>query len=186
MSSHDGHDDAGPSWLYVSGLPVLSRALDIRTGGAGWAARLGAISAALALGLYAVLQAIDGVALKQAVDAWVSAPAAEAEARFATAEAIRWAEWGSRSYQALILGFALMLVGLAVASTARLPKALGYLMVLSGLTYLVQGWVLGFEGFSETNTLAILAGYVLIPVWIGWLAIIAWRSGPRGAPLTNS
>lgn len=162
--------------LLVAGLLVLYFALDIRDGIAAWVARLGAVSAAVALGLYGVLQAVDGVALKQAVDAWVSSPEAEAEARFAGAEAIRWIEWGARSYQTFTLGLALVLLGSAVALTARLPKALGYLMGLSGLTYLVQGWVLGSEGFSETNTFAILAGYVLILAWVVWLVVIAWRS----------
>jgi hypothetical protein len=63
-----------------------------------------------------------------------------------------------------------------VALTARLPKAIGYLMVLSGLTYVVQGWMLGAEGFSTTNTSAIVAGYVLILAWIIWLVVVAWRT----------
>jgi hydrogenase/urease accessory protein HupE len=70
----------------------------------------------------------------------------------------------------------LILFGSAVASTARLPRAIGYLMGLSGLAYIVQGWVLGYEGFSGTDTFAILAGYVLILAWIIWLAVVAWRT----------
>lgn len=165
--------------LFIAGLLVLYFALDIREGGALWAARLGAVSAAVALGLYGVLQAVDGVALKHAVDAWVSAPEPEAEARFVSAEAIRWIEWGTRSYQTIMLGIALVLLGSAVASTARLPKVIGYLMALSGLTYILQGWVLGSEGFSEANTLAILAGYVLVLAWTVWLVVVAWRSKER-------
>ena len=49
-------------------------------------------------------------------------------------------------------------------------------MGLSGLAYIVQGWVLGSEGFPATNTFAILAGYVLILAWIMWLVVIAWRA----------
>jgi uncharacterized membrane protein len=63
-----------------------------------------------------------------------------------------------------------------VALTARLPKAIGYLMGLSGLGYIVQGWVLGSEGFSGTDTFAILGGYVLILAWIIWLVVVAWRT----------
>ncbi|MDQ0618736.1 DUF4386 family protein [Arthrobacter globiformis] len=162
--------------LLVAGLLVLYRALDLRAGAAAWTARLGAVCAATALGLYAVLQAVDGVALKQAVDTWVSAPAAEAEARFASAEVIRWVEWGARSYETLMLGSALILLGIAVALSGKLPKALGYLMALSGVTYLVQAWVLGNAGFTETNTWAILAGYVLVLAWMLWLVVIAWRA----------
>lgn len=162
--------------LFVGGLLALYLALDVRDGRAAWTARLGAVSAAAALALYGVLQAVDGVALKHAADAWVSAPAAEAEARLASAEAIRWVEWGARSYQSLFLGLALVLLGIAAALAATLPRVIGYLMALSGFTYIVQAWVLGTEGFSETNTVAILAGYVLILTWIVWLAVVAAQS----------
>jgi hypothetical protein len=162
--------------VIIAGLLVLYFALDVGAGGAAWVARLGAVSAAVALGLYGVLQAVDGVALKQAVDAWARAPEAEKAARFASAETIRWLEWGTRSYQSFMFGLTLILLGSAVALTARLPRALGYLMGLSGLTYIVQGWVLGSEGFSAANTPAILAGYVLMLAWIIWLVVVAWRT----------
>jgi hypothetical protein len=162
--------------VIIAGLLVLYFALDLRAGGAAWLARLGAVSAVVALGLYCVLQAVDGVALKQAVDAWLSSPEAEKAARFASAETVRWLEWGTRSYQSFMFGLTLILLGSAVAWTARLPRALGYLMGLSGLAYIVQGWVLGSEGFSATDTFAIVAGYVLILGWIIWLVVVAWRT----------
>jgi hypothetical protein len=162
--------------VIIAGLLVLYSALGLRAGPAAWVARLGAASATVALGLYGVLQAVDGVALKQAVDAWASAPEAEKAARFAGAESIRWLEWGTRSYQSFMFGLTLILLGGAVAATATLPRALGYLMGLSGLAYIVQGWVLGSEGFPATNTFAILAGYVLVLAWIIWLVVVAWRT----------
>jgi hypothetical protein len=48
-------------------------------------------------------------------------------------------------------------------------------MGLSGLTYLVQGWVVGSEGFSETHTILILVAWVLTLGWMIWLVVIAWR-----------
>ena len=53
------------------------------------------------------------------------------------------------------------------------------------LTYLVQGWVLGSEGFSPANSTVTLVGYVLILAWIIWLAVFALRmqestAGPAG------
>ena len=81
-----------------------------------------------------------------------------------------------------MFGLSLILLGSAVALTARLPRALGYLMGLSGLAYLVQGWVLCSEGFPETNTFAILAGYVLILAWIIWLVVVAWTKESFRAP----
>jgi hypothetical protein len=165
-----------------AGLFVLGSALGVGAGRTAWLARLGVVSAAVALGLYGVLQAVDGVALKQAVDAWAGAPDAEKAARFAGAEAIRWLEWGVRSYQSFMFGLSLILLGSALALAARLPKTLGCLMGLSGLAYLVQGWVLGSEGFTETNTFAILAGYVLILAWIVWLTAVAWRNNDSIQP----
>ena len=162
--------------LLVAGLLALSAALDLRAGAAAWMSRIGSVLSAIALGLYGVLQAVDGVALKQAVDAWASAPAAEKAARFANAETVRWLEWGARSYQSVALGLALLLIGTAVAVTARLPRAIGVLMALSGGAYLVQGWTVGSDGFSALNTNAILAGYLFTLMWTVALSVHAWRS----------
>jgi hypothetical protein len=161
--------------ILLAGLLALFFALDVQDGMTRWAARFGAASAAAALALYGVLQAVDGVALKQAANAWASAPDAEKAARFASAEAIRWLEWGVRSYQDFALGLALLLFAAAVVRTARVPRPIAYLMGLSGLTYLVQGWVVGSEGFSPTQSVAIVLAWVLSLVWMIWLAVVAWR-----------
>src|SRR5207249_7221834 len=140
-----------------------------------WSNRFGAVAAGVTLALYAVLQAVDGVALKQAIDAWASAPDVEKAARFASAEAIRWLEWGVRSYQNFALGLALLLFAAAVVRTAWIPRPIAYLMGLSGLAYLVQGWVVGSEGFSRTETIAIVLAFVLDLAWMIWLVVMAWR-----------
>ena len=129
----------------------------------------------VALALYGVLQAVDGVALKQAVDAWVSAPTAEKSVRFASAEAIRWLEWAVRSYYSFLFGLALVLFATAIVGTARIPRLIGYLIGLSGLTYLVEGWILGSEGFSTINTIPNLLSYLFVFAWSIWLLILAWR-----------
>lgn len=162
--------------VFIVGLLVLRVSLGVQESVPALLSRLGAVFAAVALGLYGVLQGVDGVALKQAVDAWAQAPPdAEKVARFASAETIRWLEWGTRSYHSFAFGLALLLLGAAVALTARLPKALGYLMALSGLAYVMQGWVLGTEGFPESNTVLILVGYALLLAWTVWLVVIAAR-----------
>ena len=161
--------------VIIVGLLILFFALNIHTHTAAWASRFGAIFAVTALALYGALQAVDGVALKQAVDAWTRAPAAEKAARFATAEAIRWLEWGFRSYQSFMLGLSLILFATAIVLTARVPRMIGYLMGLTGLAYVIQGWVLGAEGFSPNNTAPTLTGYILWLVWSVWLLIVAWR-----------
>jgi hypothetical protein len=111
------------------------------------------------------------------VNAWVSAPDAEQAARFATAEAIRWLEWGVRSYQNLALGLALLLVAAAIARAPRIPRPIAPLMGLAGLAYLVQGWLVGATGFSAAESIAIVAAFVLDLVWMSWLLVAAFRRG---------
>jgi hypothetical protein len=48
-------------------------------------------------------------------------------------------------------------------------------MALSGLAYLVQGWVVGSEGFSQTESIAIVLAWVLDLAWMIWLLVVAWR-----------
>ena len=171
--------------VIIAGLLVLYLVLDVRSGNPALVSRFAAVAAVVALALYAVLQAVDGVALKQAVDSWATAPDAEKSARFASAETVRWLEWGARSYQSFVFGLTLVLFGTVVAWTGRISRPVGSLMVLSGLTYLVQGWVLGSEGFSPANSTVTLVGYVLILAWIIWIAVFALRmqestAGPAG------
>ena len=165
--------------LLISGLLVLLVVLKAPEGALAWAARFGVAAAIAALALYASLQAVDGVALKHAVDAWAASAEPEKTARFATAEGIRWLEWGVRSYQSFVLGAALLLTGAVVVGARRVSAVIGYLMALSGLAYVAQGWIVGVEGFSSANTIPILAGIVLILVWSVWLLVVAW---PKRAP----
>lgn len=133
-----------------------------------------------ALALYAVLQAVDGVALKHAVDARAAAAEPAKASQFATAEGIRWLEWGMRSYQSSVLGAALVLTGAVVAGTGRVSRPVGYLMALSGAAYVAQGWIIGAEGFASANAIPTLAGIVLVLVWSAWLLASAWaRRDPR-------
>jgi hypothetical protein len=161
--------------VFLAGLIALFYALNTRTGGPGWVSRYAAIATVVALALYGVLQAVDGVALKQAVDAWMRAPDIEKPARFAGAETIRWLEWGTRSYQSFVLGGALILYGIVVAWTGQIPRPIGYLMSLSGLAYVAQGWVIGTQGFADANSIPTLLGIASIVAWSIWLLVSAWR-----------
>jgi hypothetical protein len=162
--------------VIIAGLLVLFRALNIRSGMAGLVAQGAAVSAVITLSLYGFLQAVDGVALKQVVDAWANAPAAEKAARFASAEAIRYLEWGGRSYQDFMLGLTFILFAVAIVWTARIPRTVGFLVGLTGVAYIAQGLVTGAEGFSMNNSTPTLFAYVLWIVWSIWLLIFAWRT----------
>jgi hypothetical protein len=141
--------------IMIAGLLGLFSALDGLAGAAGLANRFGIASATAALALYGAVLAVDGVALKQAVNAWMSALEAEKAARFASAETMRWLEWGTRSYENFTLGLAVLMAA-AVVRKAPLPQPMTYVMGLSALTYLV-------------------AAEVLNAVWMTWLLIVAWR-----------
>jgi hypothetical protein len=162
----------------LAGLLGLFSALDVQAGPARLAARLGAASTTAALSLYGVVLAVDGVALKQAVNAWANAPDTQNAARFATAETMRWLEWGTRSYENFTLGLAVLLAA-AVVRTAPLPRPIALVMGFAALTYVLQGWLAGVEGFSPTHALAIVAAEVLNAVWMTWLLVVAWRMPKR-------
>lgn len=168
--------------ILLAGLLAFFRALDLPAGGARLANRFGAALTTATLALYGVVLAVDGVALKQAVNAWASAPESERAARFASAEAMRWLEWGARSYENFTLGLA-VLCAAAVARSAPVPRPIASVMGLSGVTYLAQGWLAGSEGFSDAHTTAIVLSEVLNAVWMVWLIAAAWR-GPvaQGPP----
>ena len=161
--------------VFLAGLLVLFFALGETSGTPRWLGFFGAIAAGVALVLTSVQDAVFGVALKQAVDAWVSAPAAEQAARFASAEAIVWLLWGVSSYQAFMYGLALVLLGIVIVWTARVKRPIGYVMGLLGITYLVQGWVFGTEGYPASLLIPKDLGIVLSAALIIWLLIVAWR-----------
>ncbi|TIS53298.1 MAG: hypothetical protein E5W91_31665 [Mesorhizobium sp.] len=159
----------------VSGLIGLFFALNVQEGRVGWIGKFGVVSSVVALALYGVLQAVDGVALKQAVNAWASAPDGERAVRFASAETIRWLEWGVRSYQSFTLGLSFLLFATVIVLAASIPKAIGYLMGCAGMAYLVQSWIIGSEGFSGHNVLPTLFGIILVLVTSIWIMWAAWR-----------
>ena len=163
--------------VLLFGLLVLSFALNVRSGALGGVGRFAAVSVVVALTLYGVVQAVDGVALKHAVDAWASAPEAEKATRFASAETVRWLEWGTSSYQTFMFALALILLATVIVGTARVPRAIGYLMGLAAIPSLVQSLVLGTEGFAVSwlsGSLSVV-GLPLMLAWSIWLLIVAWR-----------
>jgi hypothetical protein len=124
---------------------------------------------------YGALQAVDGVALKQTVNAWAAATDVEKTARFASAESIRWLEWGMRSYQDIAMGLA-MIVLVPVMKRAGLRMGMAFLIGVSGLALLAQGWIAGTEGFTSAHSLAIVIGWAASLAWMVWLAMTAWST----------
>lgn len=159
----------------LAGLLVLSVALNVSGGSARWLGLFGAVAAGVGIALAGVLYALDGVANKQAELAWVNAPADAKLARFASAQVLRWLEWGVSGYLDIVVGLALVLVALVIVQTARVPRPIGYLLGLSGLTFPVQGWIIGTTGFTPATTLPTDVGYILLLAALIWLLVVAWR-----------
>jgi hypothetical protein len=119
--------------------------------------------------------------LKAAADAWLSAPVAEQPARLAALEGIRWLEWGVRSYQRSVQGLTLALLAAQIVLTVRIPRPIGSAMALAGITYIVQGVVVGAEGVSANGTIPGLLAFVLDLAWMISLVVLAWQKPSRAA-----
>ena len=113
--------------------------------------------------------------MKQAVNAWAAAANGHKAMRFDAAETIRWLEWAVRSYHSYVFGLALVMFGVVIVVLRTISRLVGYLMTLSGLYYLAQGWIIGTSGFSSANQIPTLLGIVSILVWSVWLFIAALR-----------
>jgi hypothetical protein len=167
------------STMVIFGMLALFFALGVNSGIRGVVSRFAAASAVAALALNGALYAVDGVALKQAVDAWVSAPASEQSAFFAVVQGIRGVEWGMRSYVDFTTGLTLVLFAIVIASTARIPKPIGYIMGLSSLAYIAQGFGYSTGYTSVSNFVTWMPNSLnyqfLIVVWAIWLLVSALR-----------
>ena len=161
--------------VLLVGLVVLIFAIGGRNGPPDWIGRSAAIAAVVTIALTGVLQAVDGVALKAAADAWLSAPTTDQPARLAATEAVRWLEWGVRSYQRTVLGITQVLLAVQSIVTVRIPRPIGFLMALAGVAYIAQGLVVGAEGFSANGTIPGLSAFVFDLAWMIWLVILAWQ-----------
>jgi hypothetical protein len=167
----------------IVGLLILFYALNLADGIRGLVARVGIVSAGTTLALTAVLYAVDGVVLKRAVDAWASAPDGEKAVRFASAETVRWLEEATNSYQYFLTGLTVILVASLIVWTARIPRPIGYLLGLSGVTDLVAGWIHGAAGFAPQAVIPALLGQLCWLIAGVWLLVSAWRM-PDSAEIT--
>ena len=70
-----------------------------------------------------------------------------------------------------------MLLAIVIASTARVPRPIGYIMGLCGLAYIAQGYGYGtgYTSISDRFVLHSISYQFLIFVWAIWLLIVAWR-----------
>jgi hypothetical protein len=165
------------SALVLFGLLTLCLALNVNKSVLGMVNRCAAATAIVAIALNAALYAVDGVGLKQATDAWLSAPPEEQSAYYAVVQGIRGIEWGMRSYVDFTTGFALIVLAVVIAMTARIPRLIGVIMGLAGLAYIIQGYGYGsgYTAIAEHFVLNSTNYQFLMVVCAIWLIIVAWR-----------
>ncbi len=84
--------------------------------------------------------------------------------------------------QSFLLGTALVMFGIVIAAARQVSRVIGYLMAVSGAAYLVQGWIIGAEGFAAANTWPTLAGIAATVTWTVWLLISALRMKTPARP----
>lgn len=87
---------------------------------------------------------------------------------------------GATSYRDITTGLALVLVAIVIAWTARETRPIGYLLGLSRLAYLAQGWLIGTAGFTPATTVPTDAGYSLLVAAMIWTCGVAWRMDDAG------
>jgi hypothetical protein len=162
--------------LVAFGLLALVHGLNVSSEVRGLINRFAGALAVAGIALNGAVYAVDGVALKQAAVAWINGPAAVQPALFAALEGVRGVEWGLRSYAAYTIGLALVLLAIVIVSTAQVPRAIGYLMCLTGLVYLALGVGYGslYTAISDHLLVGNVSYYlsVLVLIWAIWLLII--------------
>jgi hypothetical protein len=95
---------------------------------------------------------------------------------FDSVEAIRWLEWGTKSYGPFMYEITLVLFGILIGSTSKIPRPIGYLMGLYGVTYFWSGWIVGTEGFYPPALgIPAMSAPIINIAMIVWLLILAWR-----------
>jgi hypothetical protein len=161
--------------LMTAALLCLAQQLAAASG-TGWA-RVAAGGAIASLAVAAALQAVDGVALKVMVDAWAAAPAAQKEATFYAAFAVRQVEIGLASMLSLLSGLTITVYGGALLIDHTYPKWLGGLAIGGGVPTMVAGVVMAYTGFSGLTMAINMPASVLLLVWMLILGVLMWRRG---------
>jgi hypothetical protein len=161
--------------LMVAALLSLARELESASD-TGWP-RLAAGGAIVSLAVTAALQAVDGIALKAMVDAWAAAPAAQKEAAFHAAFAVRQVEIGLASVLSLLLGLTVTVYGVALLVGRPYPKWMGGLAIAGGVPTAAAGVVMAHAGFSGLAMVVNMSAGSLLLVWMVMLGAFMWRRG---------
>ena len=68
-----------------------------------------------------------------------------------------------------MFGLALVLFATTIVWTVRVKRSIGSLMGVLGLVFIVDGWVMGVEGFSPNDdVLTIISSFLFGVGWFGY------------------
>ena len=167
------------AFLLTLMLLTIARLGAARRGSTGVLATVGGFAAVLYAAVFAVQMAVDGVALKGAIHRWVTASgAAEKQAAFLAASAVRDLEKGLGGFFQMLGGTSLLALGLSIVIGALLPRWLGFVAVLAGVGLLAGGVLTAHTGFSSTASAVLLGPSLLLLVLVLGASVPLWR-GPR-------
>jgi hypothetical protein len=161
--------------LVVVALLFLAKQLE-SVSGTAWA-RIAAAGAIASLAMTAALQAVDGIALKIMVDAWAAAPAAQKEAAFLAAFAVRQVEVGLASVLSLLFGLTVTVYGVALLVDGTYPKWVSRLAIVGGVPITGAGVVMAYTGFSRLAMAINLPASSILLLWMLTLGVLMWRQG---------
>ena len=160
--------------LILAALIVVTQLQAPLSSGLGY--QLAGAGAVACLALVAALQAVDGIALKRAVNAWSTASAAEKQAAFYAAFAVRQIEVGLASTLSMLSGVTAILYGFAILSDDAFPNWVAGLGVLGGAATAVAGVLMAYEGFSDLEMVISMPASCILLLWMLIVGILTWRA----------
>jgi hypothetical protein len=122
---------------------------------------------------------VDGVALKVMVDTWAAVPAAQKDAAFYAAFAVRQVEVGLASMLSLLLGLTVVVYGGALLVDHTYPQWLGGLAIGGGVPTTASAVAIAYTGFSGLAMAINMPANALLLVWMLALGVSMWRLAER-------
>jgi hypothetical protein len=148
------------------GATLLLLASDLESGSARQAARIAGGGVVASIALAAGVQAVDGIALKNTVDAWSAAPAAQKEAAFYAAFAVRQIEIGLAAAVGILFGATTAVLGAAFLLDHGYPKWIGATAAAGGTLLIIAGIVTAHTGFSALAMAIQMPATLSLLVWL--------------------
>jgi hypothetical protein len=124
---------------------------------------------------------LDGVAAKQLADEWAEAPAENSVTALALVISNETVNHALASlFNLAFAGVAFILFGLAVASSERFPRWLGWVAVVAGVASISAGLVQGILGEpSMASRILTVIGPTIITLWMLTIGLLMAQMAGR-------